>query len=273
MVLAQALLVGTQAAVQGYVPASDDLGISIKFDGSNRNHYSEGNSASDPSMIFPLEIAQDTHGSTFATDGRRITLTGADGYQWQSPWLVLGGLYTTDAGRSKSFSSSGAFPIPRWASERLGSGPVSVRIEFALEQLEDLPAQSYPASARGQSVLGFCTEGKYRNGGSNAWLVDCRSAFSQRHNVKVETSTQSGPCDPGSTQPVDSIRNVNFGTLRTLQISPVVQSWWFFSPPTKTAAFCPGTPVAFTQRHLIRRVLVEMPAATIHLKDYMNEEQ
>ena len=102
-------------------------------------------------------------------------------------------------------------------------------------------------------------------------MVDCHSAFHGPSRFAVQTSRKIGPCtdpdakvDPtsgavGSSESVSLLPHIG-----SVDVTPVQ-----LSAPTRAGYLCPGLPITFVEKRFQRRIQIEMPAATIVLKDYV----
>ena len=144
-----------------------------------------------------------------------------------------------------------------------------MRAEFSLAQLEDqLPMQS-TVSTLGEGVpkFGFCAldEGYF--------AIRCHSAFREPSYFAVGTFKKAGPSCEATTAdlyPAHGLIGNPEVAPATLRISPVVVSTLRLSGTSDRTmtTLCPGVPISFVEKRLTQRLLVQLPVATILLKDY-----
>jgi hypothetical protein len=233
-----------------------------------RSHASDlvADPGKDLLLHIPLLVSAVDPEATFALDGHRITLTGADGTAWQSPWLAEVGMLAPPS-TAAPFPASADFSIPRSVYARLGDGPISIRIDFALTQLQNQAPIRTTLSTSGEMIpsLGFCSlDESYET-------IVCRSAFRNPPRFAVATSRKIGPCtaqdaqvDPalgaiGDAEPSSLLPHVTAVDTVPVQLS--------FT--NKAAYLCPGTPITYTEKRVRAHIEVQMPAATVRLSDYV----
>jgi hypothetical protein len=272
----QLALRGTTLAAHSYTPLGEHSPLSVQFDTSPERQFGVGVQENRKAGLFvhlPLVVAGISAGTTFSRNGQRISLTGADGYNWHSPWLVDGGFFAPGlTGPSKAFAE---FSIPPSVYDRLGDGLVTARVDFALGQLQDQSPLQFAVSTEGDVVrgLGFCALD------DGYFVMQCRSAFREPAYFAVNTFRKQGPfckMPAGAPAPVIEPAHGFFGdppqqTSTSLHISPVVVRRLQLNGAGKTATLCPGLPISFVEKRLQGRIEVSMPATQIRLRDYLGQ--
>jgi hypothetical protein len=283
--LMQVTVPGTSLAAHDYPLPSGHPPVSVEFDknplrafgitslpaqGSNPLVFAARRAISDPAasllVHLPLLDSGIEPGTSFALDGHRLTLIGANGYTWRSPWLSESGMLVPPQ-LSDPFPASSDFLIPRSVYDRLGSGPVSVRIDFALVQLQDQPPIRSTLSTVGDTVpaLGFCALDESYS------VINCYSAFRDPPRFTVQTFRKIGLCTaPGAE--IDPwfglVRNFGSGSglphIGSVNVTPLQ-----LRAPTRAGYLCPGLPITFVEQRFQRRLQIQMPIASIHLSDYI----
>ena len=111
--------------------------------------------------------------------------------------------------------------------------------------------------------LGFCLLDETYS------VVNCRSAFPALPRFAIETFRKLGPCTFPDAAVDPSFGLVgNSGSVSLLpHISSVAVTPLQLSFPA--GYLCPGLPIKFVEERFQRRLRIEMPAATIELKDYV----
>ena len=264
ILLTQITVPGTSLAARDYIRPANPQPVTIQFDQNPlRKSVRLPLNTPDKALFIhlPLTASQIAPGTSFHRDGVRFTLTGANGYRWQSMWRVEDGII----GRgivSPEFSTFAEIPLPREVYDQLATGPVSVSVEFALEQFQTQPPIKDTISTDGNSVpnLGFCAlNDSYER-------IYCRTAFHEPNYFVVDTFRKRGPCtQPGNLDPQYALLGTKLPSANTLHVSPVLVEGVSLS-----SNLCPGTPISFVYKKLQRRLQVEMPVATIELKDYLD---
>jgi hypothetical protein len=197
-----------------------------------------------------------------------MLLTSATGATWESPWIAGGGMFAgaLNTTRSTAFEE---FSIPRAAYERLGDGPVTLKIDFALVELRDQAPFQLTVSTHGDLApgVGFCAlDEAYA-------AIQCRSAFRGSDYFAVSTFRRPGPTcvgPPAPLEPAYGFIGDPRATPASLHISPVLVGGLHLGGGSgRTATLCPGTPIAFVEKRPERRIEVQMPGTSIELKDYV----
>jgi hypothetical protein len=214
----------------------------------------------------PLVVSSIAPGMSFSLEGQRVHLEGADGYGWESNWENANTELTKDS-FVNSDSSYAVISIPRRVYDRLGGGTVRVRMEFAVAQLQEMPAFQTVVSAERVMVpgLGSCAFSK-------EWgTIGCRSVFDQPANFAVSTFRASGKCEasPGNLPEYGQIGHESTRESRmTLGISPVtVSGVKFESQVQATGPLCAGAPISYVGKRIVQRLQMQTPTATVSLKD------
>jgi hypothetical protein len=262
---------GSSLAPVGYPSPTGVVPISIEFDRDPLRTSQRVISDDPEARLFirvPLLVSQIAPGMSFSLHGQRITLTGANGYIWQSPWLSGGGGMLAPGVVSAASTSVADFSISRTDYVRLGEGALSMRLEFALAQLEDQPPLKYSVSTQGDRVprLGFCQldEGYFG--------IMCRSAFREPTYFAINSFRKGGPsCEDLSAPlyPAHGFVGVPDVAPTAMHISPIlVISPRLNGASRGPATVCPGVPISYVEKRLKQRFQVQTVAVTIKLKDY-----
>jgi hypothetical protein len=271
IVLLQAVLPGTPLAVQGYATPGARSPIAVQFDmDPQRATGSPLSSAPNarPLLHLPLLVSGVASDSSIGLDGHKLTLVGADGYRWQTPWLAESGMIgrgSGDAARSSAVTAYSEFEVPREVYARLAGGPVLVRIAFAVVPFGDQPATHSTLSVAENAVpgLGSCALDE-----SYSYL-SCRSAFHQPPNFIIQTERRLGPCKDEAARTEPATGEMGDSRAPALpHISPVVVNSVRLST-LRPGFLCPGLPIDYVERRMAGRVKVETPAASLDLKRYV----
>lgn len=267
--LLQVTLPGTSLAAYEYPLPTGPSAVNVQFDSNPLRAFGTPLPSDPDTRLFlhlPLLLSGIESGTSFALDGHRLTLTGANGYQWQSPWLSQAGTLASSQSSSQITAYS-EFSIPKGVYDRLAGSPVSLRIEFALTQLQDQPPVGSTLSTAGARIpgLGFCLLDESYS------VVNCRSAFQAPPRFAIETFRKLGPCTFPDAAVDPSFGLVgNSGSVSLLpHISSVDVTPLQLSASARAGYLCPGTPIKFVEKRFQRRLRIEMPAATIQLKNYV----
>jgi hypothetical protein len=267
LISAQIFLPGSSLAVAGYERIAQGEPVSIAIDTSSRptgNPYnSEKSSVKSVILKVPLAVSSIAPGIDYEVEGQRLHVEGPDGTVWESHWENA----TAAFGQvvfSGSHSPSTVIPIPRRVYDRLRDGNVSIRMEFAVAQYQDLPVFQTNLSSKREMVpgLGSCAYSEEYG------VIDCRSVFGSPSRFVVSTYWDYVPGTP--TQPAGKAVHGYIGLASPIQwrmtpgISPVSVSTSMFGPPGALRA---GTPISFAGKRLVRRMQMQTPTATVSLKD------
>ena len=264
--LLQVTVPGTSLAAYEYPLPTSPAPVSVQFDSNPLRAFGTPLPSDPDTRLFHLPLLLSGIGSStsFALDGHRLTLTGTNGYQWQSPWLSQAGTLASSQS-SGQITAYSEFSIPKSVYDRLAGSPVSLHIEFALTQLQDQPPVESTLSTAGARIpgLGFCLLDETYS------VVNCRSAFPALPRFAIETFRKLGPCTFPDAAVDPSFGLVgNSGSVSLLpHISSVAVTPLQLSFPA--GYLCPGLPIKFVEERFQRRLRIEMPAATIELKDYV----
>jgi hypothetical protein len=270
LISTQFFLPGSSLAVVGYDRSAQGAPVSIAIDSSPQpgGHAFNSGKKSVPTIILqvPLVVSSIAPGTGYSLEGQRIHLEGPDGYGWESHWENANTVLTKDSFAS-SDSSYAVISIPRRMYDRLGGGSVRVRMEFAVAQLQEMPAFQTVVSAERVMVpgLGSCAF-------NDEWgTIGCRSVFGQPANFAVGTYRARGRCEvsPSNLPSHGQIGHVSTRESRmTLGISPVtVSGVKFDSQGQGWGPLCAGAPISFGGKRLVRRLQLQTPTTTVLLKD------
>jgi hypothetical protein len=260
---------GSSLAVRGYPTASGDPPISIQFDEASTVRRAPRllrDPKADVLIRVPLAFNWIAPGTSFDGIARRITLTGDDGYSWQSEWVGARDLYTTFSVERPGRVAL-PVPIPRRVYDRLSGENASVRLELMLAQLQDMTPTSYPLSMDGDRIpdLGVCALAET---GSEIY---CRSALERHGSFAVQASRKLGPCTSAQAElePADGLIGEPRPAMLTPHISPVTSTGLFFGAPENRRSgngyLCEGLPITFTEKKVVGRIRVEMPEHQVEL--------
>jgi hypothetical protein len=284
--LLQAAVPGSSLAAFEYPLAADHAPVSVRFDSNplranaiSSNPFrnsadawrafaskSLGGADAEIYLHLPLLVSEIETGNSFVLGGHRLNLAGANGYTWHSPWFSESGMLAP-AQFSGEFTASSDVFIPRGVYDRLANVPVTVSLDFALTQLQDQAPTRSTLSTEGEMIsgLGFCALDESYS------VINCRSSFLDPPVFAIQTFRKVGPCtdphvqvDPangmvGSSEPASALPDIT-----SVVVTPVA-----LNSPRKEGFLCPGLPISFVEKRYQRRFQIRMPAATIHLSDYM----
>jgi len=269
LISTQWLLPGSSLAVAGYDRPAQGAPVSIAIDPSPRprgNPYnSEKSTVRSVILQVPLVVSSIAPGTDYELEGQRLHLEGPDGTVWESHWENA----TAAFGQvvfSGSDSPSTEILIPRRVYDRLRGGDVSIRMEFAVAQLQDMPVFQTVLSSKSEMVpgLGSCAF-------SEEWgTIGCRSVFGSPSRFAVSRNYLPGaPAQPASHPGHGYIGLASPLQWRmTLSISPVTVTKLTFGGPGETKdSVLPGTPVSYAGMSLVRRMQMQTPTATVSLKE------
>jgi len=267
--LLQVTVPGTSLAAHGYQLSADDSPIAVRFDNNPLRTYGTSVPSDPNTQLFlhlPLLLSGMQPGTSFVLEGHRLTLTGANGFTWQSPWLSQAGTLASGkpSGQLTGFSE---FSIPRRVYDRLSTGPVSVSMDFALVQLQDQNPIRSTLTTSGETIpqLGFCELDETYS------AINCRSALHTPPRFSVQTFRKAGPCtDPNAKldPTFGSFGDAGSGSflphISSVEVAPLQ-----LNGPARVGYLCPGLPITFVEKRFQRRLQIHMPAASIHLSDYI----
>jgi len=267
--LLQVTVPGTSLAAYEYPLPTSGSSVSVQFDSNPLRAFGTPLPSDPDARLFlhlPLLLSGVEPGTSFTLQGHRLTLTGANGYQWQSPWLSQAGTLASSQS-SGQITASSEFSIPKNVYGRLAGSPVLLRIEFALTQLQDQPPVESVLSTAGARIpgIGFCLLDESYS------VVNCRSAFQAPPRFAIETFRKLGPCTfpDAAADPAFGMAGNSSSVSMLPHISSVDVSPLQLSAPTRAGYLCPGMPIKFVEKRFQRRLEIEMPAVTIALKDYV----
>jgi hypothetical protein len=224
---------------------------------------------------LPLQFSNLPAGTSYMREAIRYTLTASDGFTWRSEWIIAYGWVPTDP----RVRTSAVIDIPWSVHDRFMGGPVSVRLEFLMTQMEDAAPLTYTLSTTEQAVpgVGSCALRE------NLEYFSCLTLFTQRQLFNVKTFRNTTPCE--ATEEISSTpvtlppgRLVHaeggFGvTGRAAILLPVlspIRTQRIFLSPHPDEPFghlCPGAPITFNGKVSKGRLQLETASATIVLKD------
>lgn len=267
--LLQVAVPGTSLAAHEYKLSTSDSPVSVRFDPNPLRALGSSVPNNPNTRLFlhlPLLIMGLEPGASFVLEGHRLNLTDANGYRWRSPWLSESGTLASNS-PSGQLTAYSEFSIPRDVYDRLDSGLVSIRIDFALTQLRDQPPVETTLSTAGYPIprLGFCLLDESYS------VINCRSDDGERSRFAVQTFRKIGPCTAPDAKLDPTFGMVgNFGPGFMLpHISSVDVMELQLSAPTRAGYLCPGLPIKFVEERVQGRVQIEMSDARIHLSDYI----
>jgi len=270
LIFTQGLLPGSSLSVEGYDRSAQGAPVSIAIDSSPQPGGYAFNSGkpSIPTIILqvPLVVPSIAPGTSFSLEGQKIHLEGTDGYVWESHWENATMVLSQDifGGSDRPYT---VIAIPRRVYDRLGGGTVRVHMEFAVAQLQEIPAFQTVVSAERVMVpgLGSCAF-------NEEWgTIGCRSVFGQPTNFAVSTFRARGRCE-ASPSNLPSHGQIGHESTResrmTFGISPVTVSGVKFESQVQAwGPLCAGTPVSYVGKRFERRLQLQTPTATISLKN------
>jgi hypothetical protein len=270
LICTQWFLPGSSLAVVGYDRPAQGAPVSIAiYSGPQPGGHGFNLEKPDvPTIILyvPLVVSSIAPGTSFSLEGQRVHLEGPDGYGWESQWENANSVLTKDS-FANSDGSYAVISIPRRVYDRLGGGTVRVRMEFAVAQLQEMPAFQTFVSAERVMVpgLGSCAFSK-------EWgTIGCRSVFGQPADFAVSTFRPRGRCEasPSNLPTHGQIGHVSTRESRmTLGISPVTVSGVRFESQVQASGpLCVGAPISYVGKRIVQRLQMQTPTATVSLKD------
>ena len=209
---------------------------------------------------FPILFSGVAQGYAVTTADFKFTLTAADGSQWTAPWQEIQN-HIGPGGHSSYLS----LPISPAQYDRFKSGPVTLRITFAVSRYQADTVATVPYPTRlDQAVpgIGICTAD------SESRSMDtllCRSAPHDSRLTYFTTMWASAPCSvppasPGATPQVDAWNESgNPGFALIPVVTPVwISRFFFYRSEVEGQSHahwhvCPGSPLTVTQYHLVDR--------------------
>jgi hypothetical protein len=280
-------LEGSPAAAVGYpaVPTGPQASMSIRSDGPLTVKLLPKNPRT-AVYVIPLKFSYSALDAVFFTEAKRFTVTASDGYSWTSNWTSDAAMMLPD-GAATNQNPRAFIDIPWPVHDRLMGGPVTIRMEFLMDEMQGGTPFTSQISREAQSVPGLGTCALDQD-----WrLITClypsgRSDTS--FNVSTHGSTQPCPGSPDASaepetppapgalpelMPVSgSVGAFGVGMrlpVMTTFLSPVnsqpINSWRQGS--RSRFYLCPGQPITFTHRSIGRRFQMQTQTATIVLKD------
>lgn len=270
VLLAQVTMTGTSLAAIEYPTSTHGPSLSIRLDSDPLREFggTVSNHANEKLLLhIPLLLDSEIEpGTSYRLDGHRLTLTGADGYTWRSPWLSESGMIAP-ASASPKITANSVFAIPRVAYDHLSSRPVTIRVAFALAQLQDEPPVASTLSTVGNEIpgLGSCLLDESYS------VISCRSAFREPLLFGVQTFRKVDTCltQNAAVDPTYGLVGDSKPGFVIPHISSVVATPLELGISRRGGYFCPGLPITFVEKRSQRRLRVETPASTIDLKKYI----
>jgi hypothetical protein len=287
LVVTSLTLEGSPAAAVGYpaVPTGPQASMSIRSDGPLTVKLLPKNPRT-AVYVIPLKFSYSALDAVFFTEAKRFTVTASDGYSWTSNWTSDAAMMLPD-GAATNQNPRAFIDIPWPVHDRLMGGPVTIRMEFLMDEMQGGTPFTSQISREAQSVPGLGTCALDQD-----WrLITClypsgRSDTS--FNVSTHGSTQPCPGSPDASaepetppapgalpelMPVSgSVGAFGVGMrlpVMTTFLSPVnsqpINSWRQGS--RSRFYLCPGQPITFTHRSIGRRFQMQTQTATIVLKD------
>ncbi|MBB5060291.1 hypothetical protein HDF16_005027 [Granulicella aggregans] len=270
-VMSQAFIPGSSLSVARYHPISHG-GPQIRLDNDPQRateSLTDSQVGSSIALHLPLLVSNLAPQAKYRRQAARITLTGADGFTWKSGWISDRGLFSSGS-QTEVSSSSADFSIPARAYRRLGSGNVTVSLEFAAQQFLILEEQTYNVSLSGVRVphLGSCSVDETFS------TILCHSAFYESNQFTVVTRRSNTPCT------VASEGQRAFGVIGTLsdriplpKISPVEIEYLEHTSSLPAPNLCPNTPMTLSEWRAGSRTRFEVDPAPMQLKAYARMER
>jgi len=168
-----------------------------------------------------------------------------------------------------------AVPKPVW--ERLKGAEVSIGVELAVAQLEDMPPCHSTLTMDDDRVpgLGYCRLE------TDFPAIRCRTVFGEPPYFTINTVGSGKSPDVCDAEPKNLVRAAgSFGRVMPgmvpfiVAVSPVhMNTVWNIDNTTGNPAsrvwLCPGAAVTYVGKRVVRRLQLRMPEATIALKDHV----
>jgi hypothetical protein len=228
---------------------------------------------------IPLQFSSIPTGTSYMREAERYTLTAADGYSWTSEWIIAYGFTSpTDAGGFMARSGA-MIDIPWGVHDRFMGAPVSLRMEFLMDRMDDVAPVTYTLTTAEQTIPGAGTCALDQNSED----LTCRTLFTQRQFFNVRTFRNTAPCEaqeqvsatPTTLPPgrvvlaSGALGVVGRAAILFPVLSPIrLQRVYLMSHREDPSGhLCPGVPITFAGKIFNGRVQLETPNATIVLKD------
>ena len=230
-------------------------------------------------VVIPMTESGVQDGSVAVPRAVRVTLTGAGGSTWESPWQ---GYIATPfiPGQSNTVIR---FLMPRSAYDQLKGAPMTLHITIALT-MGRKASQSLIALPTGDFAvpeIGVCKPEPWMWQPDEFWGIACRSPMNQPELTYVTVPWSSKTCKAGAEADQDqAIAKAWVGELdrepAELGISPVSNVPLVFSQPWLSKdweeaghhwSICPGAPVQFTQYQAASRLREDVSIPGFHLPE------
>ena len=85
--------------------------------------------------VIPLKFSYSALDAVFFTEAKRFTVTASDGYSWTSNWTSDAAMMLPD-GAATNQNPRAFIDIPWPVHDRLMGGPVTIRMEFLMDEMQ-----------------------------------------------------------------------------------------------------------------------------------------
>ena len=148
-----------QPFMSRYYPAAANAAplaqVTYGADSMHRPFTHETSHNSIVEVAIPVHVDDVASGSVLIPAARKVTLDGANGAHWESPWQQMGGEKLTP-GRTDTVLR---FAMPRRIFDQFRTGPVALHMTIAIDQARSVREQTIPLPGSRFEVPGFgvCT--------------------------------------------------------------------------------------------------------------------
>jgi hypothetical protein len=230
--------------------------------------------ASDIQINLPLEVSGVADGYAVSPDNVKVTIEAPDGRYWTLPWQAV--YERKDLPGSQGYQV--AFTMSRAHFYQLKSAPVALQLALAVTELRSGAVRRISLPTRDFDVpdFGVCSP---RTDWRSEEIVGlaCRAALRQPDLTYINVVWSDTPCslsqpgpNPGvqgggwagtlSSEPAEfgiaSVKNLPFDLSNKAETDQRILS--------QQRYLCPGSPVSFTQYHLVRRTQIDLTIPDFH---------
>jgi len=229
-------------------------------------------------IVLPLSLSGLPQDSILEPEGRILTLTNAQGGNWDSGWLPGGGELIFPDQKTLNVG----FYIPQKEFDRMSSSPVRVQLVLAFTSFHDQQQRPWvvPNGEFSLPDVGFCSATLRYTGSLN-----CRVPLHAPTFLLVTSDVSASTCPLGKNQTGLEPGEIARGTLRNggdepadPGISPVRTASISvgFSDSSRTGinpGLCPGTPVTLSNPEETSHGRIELHFDNLSLPNYREPTQ
>ena len=185
----------------------------------------------------------------------KVTITGADGFVWSANASEF---YPEKFVPTSRWTHDG-FNIPRAIYDRLKTGPVTIRLSFALTELQATGQERMTMPLSDAMVPGYGVCGRRD---LHLAVINCRTALKEPPLTYASADWQDGPCAAGQTE-LEQVRGDPWMGMADADpaefgISPIMFTGFSFTPDLNNATggkyLCQNSMITLTQYRLAGRV-------------------